>query len=215
MQNLHHKDLRLCPDCDLVISVPDINTVQEAHCPRCSHVIESSKPLNIPRLLALLITGLVLYLPANLYPVLYMELAGQEHNSSIWNGVQAFWNEGFTFVAVLVFFSAMLVPLIRLLILLPILIAAYWQTKLSQTKLLQTKLWQAKRLYRFYIHLCEWGMVEIYMLGVLVSIIKLADLATVQMGAGLFCYTGLMLVEIAVTLNLNEHKVWRLLGGRV
>ena len=117
-------------------------------------------------------------------------------------GVLSFWSEGYTFVAALVFFSAMLVPLVRLLVLLPILSAAHWRIGL----------WPARRLYRSYIHLCEWGMVEIYMLGVLVSVIKLADMASVQMGPGLFCYTGLMLVEIGITLNLNEHKLWRLLG---
>lgn len=199
-----NNDVRLCPDCDLVIADPDIREEQEARCPRCSHLLERSQPLNSQRLLALALTGLVLYLPANLYPVLFMELAGQQHNSSIWNGVLAFWNEGYTFVAMLVFFSAMLVPLFRLLVLLPILIAAHWQVGL----------WPAKQLYRHYIHLCEWGMVEIYMLGVLVSVIKLADMASVQVGAGLICYAGLMLIEIGITLNLNEHSLWRRLRGQ-
>ena len=204
MQNLNisDQDIRLCPDCDLVISVPEMNTNQEARCPRCAHTLEHSKPLRIQQLLALVFTGLLLYFPANLYSVLFMELAGQQHNSSIWDGVLAFWNEGYTFVAGLVFFAAMFVPLVRLLVLLPILSAAHWRIGL----------WPARRLYRSYIHLCEWGMVEIYMLGVLVSVIKLADMATVHVGTGLLCYTGLMMVEIGITLNLNEHKLWRVLG---
>lgn len=199
---IEYKNIRLCPDCDLAVTVPEVNPKQEARCPRCSHLLDRPKSLNIQRLLALSLTGLILYLPANLYPILFMELAGQQHSSSIWGGVQGIWNEGFTVVAILVFFSAMLVPLFRLLVLLPVLTAAYWQVGL----------WPAKQLYRRYIHLCEWGMVEIYMLGVLVSVIKLVDMATVQMGAGLFCYAGLMLVEIAITLNLNEQGLWQRLG---
>ncbi len=202
---LKHEHIRLCPDCDLVVSVPDIQNQQQAHCPRCFHLLETSQPLHVQRLLALVVTALLLYFPAILYPMLSMELAGQTHNSSILDGVRALWNEGFTFVAVLVALSAILIPFFRLLVLLPVLSAAHWRRAR----------WPARRLFRRYIHLCEWGMVEIYMLGVLVSVIKLADMASIHFGAGLFCYTGLMLAEIGITLNLNEQRLWQRLGQRL
>ena len=190
---------RLCPECDLLVHVPELHERQEAHCPRCRHVLERYFPVSVQTLLALVITGLLLYFPANLYPVLTLELLGQENSSSILDGIVSLWESRLEVVAVLVFISAMLVPLVRLLILLPVLIAAH-----TGRFLLCARHW-----FRTYVQLYEWGMVEIYMLGALVAIVKLADMATVHAGVGLFCYSALMLVEVAVSLKLNEHEIWR------
>ena len=182
-----------------MVHIPELHERQEARCPRCRHVLERYFPISVQTLLALVLTGLLFYFPANLYPVLTLELLGQQNSSSILDGIRALWNNQLTVVAVLVFVSAMLVPLVRLLILLPVLTAAHTGRFLVY----------ARRWFRTYVQLYEWGMVEIYMLGALVAIIKLADMATVHAGIGLFCYTALMLVEIAISLKLNEHEIWR------
>ena len=142
---------------------------------------------------------MLLYFPANLYPVLTLELLGQENSSSILDGIIALWNNQLEVVAVLVFISAMLVPLMRLLILLPVLTAAH-----TGKFLLYARHW-----FRIYVQLYEWSMVEIYMLGALAAIVKLADMAAVYAGIGLFCYSALMLVEVAISIKLNEHEIWR------
>lgn len=193
-----HNSCHLCPECDLLVSVPVLQNQQEARCPRCHHVLFNSKPIHLQTLLALVLTGIFLYIPANLYPMLTMGVLGQYHSTSIWNGIRALWDNELQVVAVLVFFSAMFVPLARLLILLPVLMTAFSHKGRSC----------GKYLFRQYVRLCEWGMVEIYMLGALVAIIKLADMASIDVGIGLICYAGLMLAEIGVTLNLNEHELW-------
>ena len=198
----------LCPECDLLVSVPVLQERQEAHCPRCKHVMFRRQSMSIQTLLALVLTGLLLYIPANLYPVLTLELMNLQHSSSIWGGIMALWDNHnqLRVVAVLVFVSAMLVPLVRLLILLPILTAAFTQMPIAKEKR-----FAARRWLRLYVRLYEWGMVEIYMLGALVAVIKLADMATVHAGVGLFCYTGLMVTEIAISLKLDEHRLWEIL----
>ena len=196
-------ETRLCPECDLLVGIPELHDCQEARCPRCRHVLERHFPVSVQTLLALVLSGLLFYFPANLYPVLTLELLGLENSSSILDGVLALWNNRLEVVAALVFISAMLVPLVRLLILLPVLTAAH-----TGKCLVYARCW-----FRTYVQLYEWGMVEIYMLGALVAIIKLADMATVHAGTGLFCYTALMLVEIAISLKLNEHEIWRRLDN--
>lgn len=198
-------ETRLCPECDLMVDLPELYERQEARCPRCRHVLERHFPVSVQTLLALVLTGLLFYFPANLYPILTLELLGQENSSSILDGIKALWNNQLEVVSVLVFVSAILVPLVRLLILLPVLMAAHTGRLLIY----------AQRWFRSYVQLYEWGMVEIYMLGALVAIIKLADMATVQVGIGLFCYTVLMLVEITISLKLNEHEIWRRLDNNV
>ncbi|MGB1270688.1 MAG: paraquat-inducible protein A [Endozoicomonas sp.] len=180
------------------MSVPELSVRQEACCPRCHHVLTRQGHPQSHRLLALVMTGLFFFLPANLLPVLTMELAGQQQGSTLWSGVLALWQEGLPVVAVIVFATSIGVPLLRLLILLPVLLCAVFNRRVRGVR----------KLFRCYVHLGEWGMVEIYMLGVLVSVIKLADMASVQLGAGVFCFGALMVTEIAISLNLDRHWMW-------
>ena len=198
--------VRLCPDCDLVMKAPvfgnDPAYRQQVACPRCGCVLESHRPAGIQRCLALVVTGLLLFLPANYYPVLSMDILGNEQQSTIFGGVIALYQEDYGVISLLVLLSAILIPLLRLLILLQVIIAGIkgWGRRLSRS------------LLRLYAHLQEWGMMEIYFLGALVAVIKLADMASVQAGTGLYCFAGLMLCELIISLNLNEHEVWKMLG---
>ncbi|KEQ16318.1 paraquat-inducible protein A [Endozoicomonas numazuensis] len=199
-------EVRLCPDCDLMLKAPvfgkDPAYRQQAVCPRCSCVLESHRPAGIQRCLALVVTGLLLFLPANYYPVLSMDILGNEQQSTIFGGVIALYQESYGAISMLVLLSAILIPLLRLLILLQVMVAAIkgWGRGLSRS------------LLRLYVHLKEWGMMEIYFLGALVAVIKLADMASVQAGVGLYCFAGLMLCELIISLNLNEHEIWKMLG---
>ena len=194
--------LRLCPDCDLVLQiqpfVDDPTHRQQAVCPRCGHCLEAHRPEGVMRCLALVLTGLLLFFPANYFPLLIMDILDNERQSTIFNGVQALYLEGFGVVALLVLLSAIVIPLLRLVVLLQVLLAV---TGYSSRMV-------ARRFLRGYHQMAEWGMTEIFFLGALVSIIKLADMAKVHVGVGLYCFVGLMLVELAISLNLNEHALW-------
>ncbi|WP_252177525.1 paraquat-inducible protein A [Endozoicomonas sp. 4G] len=198
--------IRLCPDCDLMIKTPtfahDPAYRQQASCPRCGCVLESHRPAGIQRCLALVVTGLILFIPANYYPVLSMDILGNVQQSTISEGVIALYQGGYGAVALLVLLSAILIPFLRLVILFQVLVSVGngWGRRRSRT------------LLRIYTLLQEWGMTEIYFLGALVAVIKLADMASVQTGAGLYCFAGLMLCELMITLNLNEHELWKMLG---
>ncbi|MGI9274841.1 MAG: paraquat-inducible protein A [Endozoicomonas sp.] len=196
----------LCPECDLLIRPASrlrlSRRKRRVCCPRCHHVLHCHNPGGQERCLALVISGLLLFLPAMLFPVLSMEILGSEQKASMLDGVRGLYQEGLTGVAALVFFSAVLAPLVRLLVLLQVLLAVF----------LNRGRWLARRLFRGYLHLGEWGMVEIYLLGVLVSVIKLADMASVHPGIGLFSFAGLMLAELGISINMSEHDLWEGLG---
>ncbi|WP_330924433.1 paraquat-inducible protein A [Candidatus Sororendozoicomonas aggregata] len=192
------KGIWLCPDCDLAIEAIPLSGRKKACCPRCHRILARSKPDNLNTALALLICGLILYIPANFFPVLIMEMAGNQQHTSLWTGVTALWHSGMQPVAGLVFLFSMLFPLTRLLLLLLV----FWSAFTGYNKPL------ARRFMRVYTHLREWSMLDIYVLGILVSAIKLGGMATVSMGVGLFCLAGLMVASITVHLNLNQATVW-------
>lgn len=200
------QEVTLCPDCDLlvrVICLPGSAHRQVNSCPRCNRILREYHPNGLIKALSWVITGLVLFIPANIFPVLIMEILGQEQHCTIWDGVTGLYQQGLAGVAVLVFILAILVPLLRLLVLLQVLNAVLTGRHRQL----------AKKLFRYFLHVGEWGMVEIYLLGVLVAIIKLADMSTVHPGFGLFCFVGLMVAELGISLCLDGQTVWEQLGN--
>jgi paraquat-inducible protein A len=69
------------------------------------------------------------------------------------------------------------------------------------------------QLYRFYHHLRDWGMLEVYLMGVLVAVVKLADMAELRLGLGLACFIGLLVVQICLEIIMSPHQIWAALSG--
>ncbi|MNT76087.1 Paraquat-inducible protein A [compost metagenome] len=67
--------------------------------------------------------------------------------------------------------------------------------------------------YRIYHHLRDWGMLEVYLMGILVAIVKLADIADLSLGIGLLCFVGLLLVQVWLEVTMSPHQIWRALSG--
>lgn len=192
----------LCPECDLAMTPPTLPTGTRARCPRCNHMLADARHGSLDQLVALIITGLLLYPPANILPILKLSLMGDEQHNTVFAGIYALCKEGYLLVAFVIFLCAMLVPLIRLAALLFIIIAGIK---------LRKQLMLARTLFRFYHQLGEWGMLEIYLLGILVAIVKLVDTASVHPGIGMVCFIGLILSEIGISLVMNESCLWELL----
>ena len=121
-------EVTLCPDCDLLVRVasfPESAHKQISSCPRCNRILREYHPNGLIKTLSWVITGLVLFIPANFFPILIMEILGQEEHCTIWDGVVGLYQQELAGVAVLVFLLAILVPLLRLLVLLQVLGAVF------------------------------------------------------------------------------------------
>jgi paraquat-inducible protein A len=68
-------------------------------------------------------------------------------------------------------------------------------------------------VYRIYHHLREWGMLEVYLMGILVAIVKLADMADLSLGVGLVCFVALLLVQVWLEVTMSPHQIWWALSG--
>jgi len=125
-------------------------------------------------------------------------MSGFSQEQSLIEGARVLLSEEYYLVAILTFLSSLVVPLVRLLLLL------YVTLSLSLDYFHRSLLWS----FRLYHHLEEWGMLDVYMLGVIVSVVKLLSMADVQAGFGLLAYAGLLLASIMATISLNHHEVW-------
>jgi paraquat-inducible protein A len=106
-------------------------------------------------------------------------------------------------IALLVFLCSMAVPLLKLLCQLAVLLSIHWDVGRSYGLL----------LYRIYHHLRDWGMLEVYLIGILVAIVKLKDMADLSLGLGLICFIGLLLVQLALEAVMSPHQIWDALAG--
>lgn len=189
----------VCPECDLLLQRRAIPKKHEAHCPRCNSLLIAQKPHSIERTFALSITGLILFFPANLFPILSLQALGFLQSETIFESVKALYNSQLFVVSALVLMSAIVVPLMKLALI------AYVSGCLLYHKAAPLLSWSM----RSYQQLDSWGMLEIYMLGILVSIIKLVDIAEVTPGIGLWSLSGLILSTLLISTQLDNHRFWR------
>lgn len=187
-----------CHECDLLMHHPHVGEEQKASCPRCGYEMLVHRSHMRKRALALVITALILFVPANFLPIMSLGLLGQSAVDTVWSAVVGLYHSGMQGVAAVVFMCSMLVPLLKLICQLFVLLA------------MPRPAWRmlACRCYRFYHHMREWGMLEVYLFGILVSIVKLVDLAELHLGVGLACFVALMLAQVWLEVTMSQHQVW-------
>jgi paraquat-inducible protein A len=187
-----------CKDCDLLLERVTTPAGNKALCPRCANPLYQPREQSIENTLALAITGLLLFIPANLLPVMSMDLVGQVSSTTIYKGSLVLFDEGLYWTALLVLLSSVVVPLGKLLLML--FVAGCLRLERYNPLL--------PYAFRYYHYLDEWGMLEVYMLGVLVAVVKLKGMASVIPGIGLYCFVALLLVTTLMSSLLDEDGFW-------
>ena len=191
-------DLTACHGCDLLVEEGNIPPSSKATCPRCGSFLYEPKENTVNNSLALVVTGLLILWPAISMPIIEMTILGDTSFNSLLNAVMKIYEAGYAWVAFVVFFTSILAPTAKLLVLLTVLLHIKFK---RHTKLLP-------RLFRYYVKLDTWEMLDVYIIAMLVSVIKLFDIAAIHGGLGLFCFVGLLLTSILVTVKLDKKQIW-------
>ncbi|UTW03708.1 paraquat-inducible protein A [Amphritea atlantica] len=192
------EQLIACHECDLLIARVTTNPGEDVICPRCHARLYYTTINCIERLLALSVAGLILFIPANLFPILSLQVFGQSQSEIILQSAMSLYEGGLPLVALLILLFAVVVPLFQLIALFYISFTLHYR---RQGRLLR----QAMHSYQ---HLRGWGMLEIFLLGVLISIIKLKDIADLDIGLGLYSLGALIVVITLNSLYFNPHQIW-------
>lgn len=196
------EQLIACHECDLLMHHPHLGEEQKANCPRCGYELLVHRSQMRRRSLALVLTALILFIPANFLPIIQLNILGQNAVDTVWSGVVGLYHSDMQGVAVVVFLCSMLVPLLKLLCQLYVLLSLHWP-RLKPS---------AIGCYRGYQHMREWGMLEVYLFGIIVSIVKLIGMADLHLGIGLACFIALMLTQVWLEVSMSPHQVWEELG---
>jgi paraquat-inducible protein A len=192
------KDHLACPDCDLLLRRHELQVGENASCPRCGGVVERRTHDALDRSLAYLLASAVCIAIANLYPFMTFSLHGRVENNTMLTGVMRLFEDGYHPLAILIFSASIGIPLLK------IVMGGYVLLPLK----LGRQAWEAARVLRYWEVLRPWGMLEVYMLGVLVAITKLAGMATILVGTAFYAFVALIIFTTLSQTSLDSHALW-------
>lgn len=188
-----------CPDCDLLQYIPHLPPGGKARCIRCGQTLatEPTDPLDRP--LALTITAAIVFIVANTAPLMGLTAVGRHASTTIIGGAYQMWVSGQPLTASVVAFCAVIAPASYILFMLTVLLAV---------RRPPAPQWVGEML-RWVEHMQPWSMNEVMMLGILVALIKIAELATVDPGIGMYSVGALVLLFAAIMVTFNPREVWK------
>jgi len=187
-----------CHECDLLQREVPLPPGGTARCVRCDATLYRSHPESLERTLALTAGAILLFVLANAFPIVGLSLQGQVIQTTLWNAVRTLWDEDMKSVSALVFATTIVMPALQL---------AAFTYLLLPLRLGRVPAHFAP-VFRVLQAVRPWGMVEVFMLGVLVSLVKLAHLAGIVPGVALWSFAALMLVMAAITSAFDPRSLW-------
>ncbi len=194
------RELVSCHACALVCRGAAAEGDSTALCPRCGASLHSRKMHSISRTWALLIAAAILYIPANVFPIMSVTTLGDVQADTIMSGVIFLTQSGQWPLALLIFFASIFVPVMKLLIIALLLISIQRQSTwrpLDRTK-----------LYRITERVGRWSMVDIYVVTILVTLVQLGALATVEVEVGAVYFGAVVVLTMLAAGSFDPRLIW-------
>lgn len=193
-----------CHECDLLNRIPEGFDSGTARCARCYAVLARRKPDTVNRTLALCVTGFILFAIANAFPFLTLKMEAQIQETTLVTGIRELYGQGMWVLASVVLFTTVLAPLVHLSGIFTTLLLAKLKFQLPGSA----------AVLRFVQRSQPWAMMEVFMLGILVSTVKLAKMAKIIPGTGLVAFLALIFVMAAMMAAFDAHAVWERMEAR-
>jgi paraquat-inducible protein A len=169
-------------------------------CSRCGSALHDRKQDSLTRTWALTLTALILYIPANLLPVMTVTMTGRAESDTIISGVEALLVGGMWPLALLVFFASIAVPVLKLGALIFLLLSVQfrwqWNPKFRTT------------LYGITESIGRWSMIDIFVITILVAVVQMGALATIEAGAGAVAFGGVVVFTMLAAMCFDPRLIW-------
>ena len=172
----------------------------ESHCPRCSGSLHFRKPHSIGNTLALLLTAIILYIPANLYPVMSTYQFGEPVHSTILEGVWTFLHHGEYLIAFIIFAASVAIPLAKILSLSYLCFCVTFRKN--------TQLISKTRLYQITEALGKWSMIDVFVVVILVSLVRVENIIFIQSGPGILAFAGVVVSTMLAAEQYDPRLLW-------
>ena len=172
----------------------------DSHCARCGTPLHLRKPHSLARAMAFLVAAYILYVPANVLPLMETgSLFGAQENTIV-SGVAYLWTSGAWALAAIVFIASVLVPLLKLFAL-TLLVVTAWRRSTWRP-------YQRAKVYRMVELVGRWSMLDIYVVAVLVALVQLRPLATITAGPGAIAFGAVVVLSMLSARAFDPRLIW-------
>lgn len=175
-------------------------SVAHQHCRRCGARLHPRRPNSIARTWALLCTAALLYIPANLLPIMTVNLFGQGSPATIMGGVIELIHAGMLPIALVVFVASILVPTLKLSGIALLLFSVQRHQQLSPR--------QRIVMFRFIEWIGRWSMLDIFVIAILVALVSFGNLASVEAGSGAMAFAAVVVLTMLAALTFDPRLIW-------
>lgn len=187
-----------CDTCGLVQRMDDLPAGTRALCARCNFEVRRRIPDSASRSLALALGAAILYVPANIYPIVSVDYWGMHQTTTIFQGVHGLFRTGSYIVGTLIFCTSILTPAMKIIGLILLNATVRWK------RFAKFRTW----VYRIIRIVDPWNMLEVTMLAIIVALAEVGKIATVHPGAGVFSFAAVVVLTIAATLAFDPRLIW-------
>jgi paraquat-inducible protein A len=175
-------------------------TIDVQACTRCGAALHSRKPDSIARTWALLIAAAILYIPANLLPVMHTRSLLGAEDDTIMSGVVYFWTSGSWVLAIIVFVASIMVPMIKLGVLSLLAFTAGRRSRWRPT--------QRTRLYLLIERIGRWSMLDIFVVTLTVALVRFQSLAVISAGPGALAFAAVVMLTMLASKQFDPRLIW-------
>ena len=186
------RDLALCHACGRV------EPASMEHCPRCGAHLHLRKPDSVQRTVAYAVAAVILYIPANLLPVLRLDgITGAQQNTIV-GGVIQFWQQADYPVAIIIFVASVMIPILKLLAIGTLCLAS----RSGNHPRAMTK------LYRVTEFIGRWSMVDVFVVAILVAVVQLGAVMSIHPGPGAVSFAAVVVLTIFSAESFDPRLIW-------
>ena len=189
-----------CEICNSLFYKKDFPDLENAHCLVCGLQLHQRKPNSISRTWAFVLTALICYIPANIYPVMVIDSFGNVEPHTIISGVIAFIHSKDYPLALLVFIASIFIPIMKILSLMFLMISVQFKWK-----------WNPKKrnlIYNIVEVIGKWSMVDVFMISILMALVKLGSIMTIVAGKGATFFALVVVFTIIAASTFDVRLVW-------
>ncbi|OAQ14327.1 paraquat-inducible protein A [Bibersteinia trehalosi] len=198
----HNGRVSLCPECEYSFDETIVDKKGHQRCPRCESNLDISDNIKLQRVWATLIAGAIMMIPANIFPISSVELAGVESADTLMSGVMTFLSMGSYAVAAIVFIASIAVPFSKIAVIFYLLLAIHYRWK-------HPIHWQMKLLH--YVHFVgRWSMLDLFVLALMMSLVERGQIISFSVGEAAFYFGAAVFLTMISSSYLDARMLWRI-----
>lgn len=186
----------VCQHCGMQFKVKTAS----ATCPRCLAQVQFRRQACIEKTLALLLSAAIMFMPSNIYPIMFTNYLGKNIGSNIVDGVVSLWGMGSWFVAAVIMFASLFIPAFKILALGYLL----WTARHGRNKRSRF----LSRVYRVVALIGKWSMIDVFVVIIMSSIVRMTGLLVMAPGLAIICFCLVVLITLLAAEGFDERLLW-------